>query len=142
MGVLVFNPDDEDVPQQFNGAPFVLHPGTTEIKSPWPEIASAEVIAQHMVTKQGKWGVAIVKGKVSPGGRASDPADAEIVEASKRAYLLGTAEWAHAVLLEEIGRQRPLIEAGLTGKTSDDAKKAKAWLDKHAKDLSKAGITD
>lgn len=129
--VYVYNPDDEPDQEKYNGTVFVLPAQTVlEIVSPWPDI-KPETIANHLVEKLGRWGVAIVAG----------PKDREGIDAADAVYLKGTMTWASDVVLEAYQKAKPYREAGIDGPPeSEDAVKARRWLSDHRPALITAGL--
>lgn len=131
----VYNPDDEPDSCDFNGLTFALPANTAvEIVSPWerrlPHLTS-DVVADHIVSKLGQWGVVKVSGPVT-NGHAFNADDQKLVDEAERVYLAATKAWAEHEVIEDFKANAPRTNSGLPPKTNAGAKKAKQWLQDNA----------
>lgn len=130
--VYVYNPDDEDDKDQYNGHIFILKANqATLIESPFKDI-SAEVIADHIVERQGRWGLCRVSGPVV-NGKAEKAADQEIVDKAEVTYTKATKAWCDDVIVDDAKSRKCFTDAGVSGPLpSVDVRRAQAWLKQNA----------
>lgn len=165
----VYLPDDEPDAQMFNGHTFALRPnGTTEFRPFDPSLSEADlvsrewdgdpkdrkpsgvayvrwkgvspaVVADHVAGKLAKWGACRTEGPVSDGVPAL-PIDSDSVAEAERRYLAGTKEWADAVVMADMEKNKARRSAGLLVAESAEVAKAWGWLKSKEGALRAAGL--